>query len=458
VGSDFWPEAIREVKDKAREFLMLAEAYWGYEWSLLEQGFDYVYCKPLYDRLLQGDLRAVNAGLRDNVHDQHRLVRFIEKHDERRAPEVFGPKPAEAAATVVLTLPGLRLVHEGQMEGCRQKLPVQLGRRPLEPLEPRVQRFYSRLLSALSAPVFHDGRWRPLHLRASPTGGDSDCSCGGMSWSSGDEKRLIVANLTDSPAHCMLPIELPGLDGHFWVLEDLLGEARYLRDGSALQRRGLNLDIPPYGCYLFRFRTADLRYRPLRSQKGAIYDLAWSPDGREMASGGVEKLVWVENVAEGTARRLEGHQDAVSSLAWAPDGRMLASGSYDRSVRLWNPENGTSRATLEGHHNRVLSVAWSPDGRTIASGSIDRLVHLWDVESGQLRLTLGGHIDSVNSVAWPADGRILASGMGDGTIGIWDADSGKPIRVLHGHSQRVLRISFSSDSHILASKSADGTI
>ena len=141
---------------------MMAEVYWDLEWELQQQGFDYTYDKRLYDKLLHSDAMEVRLHLNASVDFQRHLARFIENHDERRAAEAFGVARSRAMAVLALTLPGLRLVHEGQFEGRRVKLPVQLGRRPGEPVVEDLEPFYRRLIAALRQPVFHEGEWRLL--------------------------------------------------------------------------------------------------------------------------------------------------------------------------------------------------------------------------------------------------------------------------------------------------------
>src|SRR6266516_615038 len=85
---------------------------------------------------------------------------------------------------------------------------------------------------------------------------------------------------------------------------------------------------------------------------------------------------------------LEGHADEINQIAWSPDGRILASGSKDKTIRLWDAKTGEARRTLKGHSDSILSVAWSPDGRILASGSADKTIRLWDAQMGQTLLML----------------------------------------------------------------------
>jgi hypothetical protein len=254
-GAEFWPEAIGRVKSAHPNFLFMAEVYWDMEYELQQEGFDFTYDKRLYDRLLRDDAPAVRAHLRADLSYQSRLARFVENHDERRAQAAFGSERCEAVSTLALTLPGLRLVHEGQPEGRREKLSVHLGRRPHEPTDAGVEENYRRLLAALSRDVFHEGEWRMVEARAAWDGNPSHDFFVASLWTRGGDARLVAVNLSPGRAQCYLPLELPALAGRVWVLSDSLSDACYERDGDALNSPGLYLDVPAYGHHLFEIRS-----------------------------------------------------------------------------------------------------------------------------------------------------------------------------------------------------------
>jgi hypothetical protein len=254
-NADFWSDAIGSVKARHPAFVFIGEVYWDLESRLQQLGFDYTYDKRLYDRLVNADAESLRDHLRASVEFQRRLTRFIENHDEPRAAATFGSERSRAAAVLAFTLPGMRLVHEGQIEGRRVKLPVQLGRRLAEPSDLPIQAHYERLLGAVSHPVFHEGEWR--RLEPQPAGiGESYRGFIAHHWSLGDARRLVTVNWSAQQAQCFLPLRLPALAGTSWQLRDLLGAALYQRWGDDLLAPGLYLDMPAYSYHLFDLRRA----------------------------------------------------------------------------------------------------------------------------------------------------------------------------------------------------------
>jgi WD40 repeat protein len=198
----------------------------------------------------------------------------------------------------------------------------------------------------------------------------------------------------------------------------------------------------------------------LEGHTGPVRSVAWSPDGKMVASGsrdGTIKL-WVEAMPSRLLVTSMGHADKVSIVAWSPDGKTVASGSRDGTIKLWEATSGKLLSTLVDHAAGVESVAWSPDGKTVASGSVDKTVKLWEAASGKVLATFHGHADQVWGVAWSPDGKVVASGSWDKTIKLWEAASGKLLATLKGHVGPVESIAWSPDGRMVASGSSDQTI
>lgn len=254
--AEFWPAVATDLRARFPDFILLAEVYWDLEWELQQQGFDYTYDKRLYDRLLEHDAMDVRLHLTAGTDYQQRLARFTENHDEQRAATAFGGSRSLAAAALTYTLPGLRLFHEGQLDGWQVKLPVQLGRRPAEANQGTVELFYRRLLAALRHPIFHDGVWQPLKPAEEWAGNPTHRHIVAHRWSLDDDLRLVVVNLSSERAQALVPLELRALAGRDWRLHDLLNDATYLRRGDDMAGAGLYIDLPPYGYHLFEIERA----------------------------------------------------------------------------------------------------------------------------------------------------------------------------------------------------------
>ncbi len=191
----------------------------------------------------------------------------------------------------------------------------------------------------------------------------------------------------------------------------------------------------------------------------SVLSVAFSPNGRLLASGSSDNTIHLWDVTTGrSVRLLTGHKSQVFSVAFSPNGAMLASASGDHAVKLWDVAGGRAPVTFAGHTDKVFSVAYSPDGNTLASASKDKTIKLWKVAAGSELLTLTGHTAPVMTVAFSPDGQMLASGSEDGTIRLWDVATGREIRSMLAHAGMIHAVAFSPDGRTLASAGRNNTI
>ncbi len=249
-ATEYWSDLIPAVKRTYPNFLFIAEAYWDLEWELQQKGFDFCYDKRLYDRLEQDNAESVRLHLCADLAYQEKLLRFIENHDEPRAAATFSPAKEQAVAVTTSTLSGARLFHEGQFEGRKVRLPVFLGRRPDEAVDTHLQAFYQKLLSAIRAPVFRDGEWSLCQRTGWPDNA-SYLNVVAWNWTKGEDRYLVVVNLSDSAAQARVQVPWKEAEGHGWQLSDLMSAAIYDRDGSEMVSPGLYVELEAWEYNVF---------------------------------------------------------------------------------------------------------------------------------------------------------------------------------------------------------------
>jgi WD40 repeat protein len=178
---------------------------------------------------------------------------------------------------------------------------------------------------------------------------------------------------------------------------------------------------------VFDLETGTTLWRVAGMKTGIIRDLAFSPDGKTIATADnfCTITIWDSSTGQSLSQ-LRGHDRLVSSVAFSPDGKKLASASWDSTVVVWDLASRQPTTRLQGHMRSVLCVVFSPDGRRLATSSEDQTVKLWDVDTGQEVLTLHGHTDIVPTVAFSPDGNRLATAGADGVVLIREASPAHP--------------------------------
>jgi hypothetical protein len=258
-NAEFWQEVIPAIREKSPQFIFMAEVYWDMEAELQAHGFDFTYDKRLYDRLHREPPYAVRDHLLASLDYQGRMVRFVENHDEARAVTTFGERGSKAAALISAALPGMKLFHEGQLEGRAVKLPVQLGDRQAEPVNARLRHFYVRLLTALREPVFHDGVYMPLGVNPILGEDRSHEAIIAFAWATDDAKWIVVVNLSDQEAKGRIMLPMQSLAGaQRWQFVDaLVSHPMLTLAGDDVLNLGLALTLAPHQCALFRLEAFD---------------------------------------------------------------------------------------------------------------------------------------------------------------------------------------------------------
>ncbi|MFN8379484.1 MAG: alpha-amylase family glycosyl hydrolase [Anaerolineae bacterium] len=256
---EFWAEVIPAVRALHPEFMFLAEVYWNKESDLLALGFDSVYDKVFYDRLVGGDVQGLRSHLIAPIRFQEHVMRFIENHDEPRAFSTFGPQRSFPAATVLLTVPGGVLLHDGQFTSRRAKLPVQITRAPIEPVSTSLQEYYMRLLQETTDPVYQHGDFTLFGIAACSAHEATHNTLLAYGWHLKDDGyRLVVVNLGGQHAYgCVDLTPWVTIDGRSWRLFDVIDGAEYLRRGEDLSHEGLYVSLEAYESHVFRFELAD---------------------------------------------------------------------------------------------------------------------------------------------------------------------------------------------------------
>jgi eukaryotic-like serine/threonine-protein kinase len=186
----------------------------------------------------------------------------------------------------------------------------------------------------------------------------------------------------------------------------------------------------------------------LQGHRGAVFALAFSPDGETLATAGLDQAIKLWDYVSGReVHELKGHTGPIWSLAFDPTGRRLASASWDKTVKVWAAKQPQAFRMLPGLPG--YSVRFSPDGKHLSCGGAS--VALLEVTSGEPTFSIPGYRNGDTLVAWSPDGHLLAAGGTDQLVTLWEAGSWRKLTVLKGHRTAVTSLAFSPDGRTLAS-------
>jgi hypothetical protein len=227
------------------------------------------------------------------------------------------------------------------------------------------------------------------------------------------------------------------------------------------------------------FGTGGERGPVIPVPEGRVTALAYSPDGKWLAvaagepgKSGIVRLydaAWDGEPGGKPSPALDGHKDAVYALAFSPDGRTLATAGYDRVVHLWDiPSRWPAdqkvevvpKKTLKDHSDAIYGLSFHPSGKLLASASADRTVKVWDAAAGTRLYTLGEPTDWVYAVAWSPDGKHLAAGGVDQNLRLWAADAagGRLVKGVFAHQKPLLRLGYTADGKTLFTAGEDKVV
>ncbi|HRQ36832.1 MAG TPA: protein kinase [Chloroflexota bacterium] len=198
----------------------------------------------------------------------------------------------------------------------------------------------------------------------------------------------------------------------------------------------------------------------LAGHTSQVSAVAWSPDGRQVASGSWDGTIRVWDVDTGEQVRIIQSNDQFIALDWSPDGSLLAAATWGSPILLYDPVSTQKLGELGGNGSSITRLAWSPDGALLAAAedSDPTVIHLWDVAArAETAPPLTGHTDSITNLTWSSDSTRLISSSFDSTARVWSADGTEQL-LLSGHEYGAYDAAWSPDESRILTTGGDNTL
>lgn len=254
----FWPRAIDRIREEYPAIKFIAEAYWGLEYRLQTEGFDYTYDKTFYDHLIAQSMEAARSELEQWSVLPHG-VHFLENHDEPRASTAFSELGyRHSCAVLTFSLPGLRLIYDGQTDGRKLRYCIHLRRAALTPAVEDENLFYEKLFSALKDSTIGKGTAAFIPSQSTGAGNESFSAIQAILWEKGGQRDLVVVNLSGAECDARLPFFFTGIGSRLWTFKDRLSSAQYTRDGTEIATIGLYVKLQPWQSQIFEITRSTL--------------------------------------------------------------------------------------------------------------------------------------------------------------------------------------------------------
>ena len=266
----------------------------------------------------------------------------------------------------------------------------------------------------------------------------------------GEAPRDAVEGLEQVLAHEPVVIEARHvLRGH----EDYVSSLVYSPDGRQLATGGYDGSVR-----LWDPATGDL-LTTFAGNSGQIWALTFSSDGTRLATASMDGRAQIWAVESGSLlSTLDEHEGALSSLAFSPDGTSLATAGQGAQVRIWDVVRAELASSIEADTVGVVyDVEYTPDGARLITAGADATAKVWETNTGQLLATMSGHEQAINTLVLSPDGTQVATASDDGSARTWRVETGELVATLEGHQDRVKDLAYSADGTRLATVSWDAT-